>query len=141
MKGVMALLGMRRSHKSVDMLPPPRCIMLRAFTALHRPKPNAKHSITVGARALTKHAHRSSEEWWGVMKGSDSTKNTLARAKVLEVLDGATWLNIHMLPHDVPVVEVRVLDGYGARWGADGGDFRGFLEPQMPDGHEKGWRH
>ena len=67
------------------------------------------------------------------------------------------------------VFEVRAVSGYGARWsadwtttttsstatgGADGDDeamavarppvnvrFRGFLEPQMEDGHERGWRH
>ena len=31
--------------------------------------------------------------------------------------------------------------GYGVRWTADGLQFRGFLEPQMIDGHEVGWRH
>lgn len=31
--------------------------------------------------------------------------------------------------------------GYGARWTADGSSFRGFLEPQMVDGHSVGWKH
>ena len=31
--------------------------------------------------------------------------------------------------------------GYGARWTSDASQFRGFLEPQMVDGHEVGWRH
>ena len=31
--------------------------------------------------------------------------------------------------------------GYGVRWTADGREFRGFLEPQMVNGHEVGWRH
>ena len=39
------------------------------------------------------------------------------------------------------VLEVRTADGYGAQWSADGAAFRGFLEPQMPDGHAVGWRH
>ena len=31
--------------------------------------------------------------------------------------------------------------GYGARWLHDGSEFRGFLEPQMEDGHQIGWKH
>ena len=42
------------------------------------------------------------------------------------------------LPGDVEILEVRHVDGYGARWTADGSFFRGFLEPQMEDGHHKG---
>ena len=59
----------------------------------------------------------------------------------------------------IQLLEVRNHLGYGARWelppqppqppqpvvgGGDGRPpiiFRGFLEPNMPDGHEKGWRH
>ncbi len=36
---------------------------------------------------------------------------------------------------------MRTIEGYGARWLLDGSEFRGFLEPQMVDGHEVGWRH
>ena len=32
---------------------------------------------------------------------------------------------------------MRIQEGYGARWEADGTKFRGFLEPQMEGGHEK----
>ena len=50
------------------------------------------------------------------------------------------------------LVEVRNILGYGARWEADWSlkgcpeqpvdvVFRGFLEPQMDDGFERGWRH
>jgi len=41
----------------------------------------------------------------------------------------------------VYVIEARVKEGYGARWTADGKQFRGFLEPQMVDGHTAGWVH
>uniref|UniRef100_K1QZP0 Uncharacterized protein n=1 Tax=Magallana gigas TaxID=29159 RepID=K1QZP0_MAGGI len=43
--------------------------------------------------------------------------------------------------HDVYILEVRQEEGYGARWTADGSSFRGFLEPQMVDGHSVGWKH
>ena len=49
---------------------------------------------------------------------------------------------IHLvLQQDIFVIEARGPEGYGARWTADGTQFRGFLEPQMVDGHEVGWRH
>ena len=51
-----------------------------------------------------------------------------------------SWINIHGLPHEITIIELRVDKGYGIRWQIDG-MFRGFLEPQMEDGHEKGWRH
>jgi hypothetical protein len=34
--------------------------------------------LTVGARALCKHAHRSSEGFWGVVKGTEAEKNEMA---------------------------------------------------------------
>ena len=60
---------------------------------------------------------------------------------MVRLLDNASWTNCHMLPHGVEVFEVRVAQGYGARWSADGLVFRGFLEPVMADGHRLGWRH
>ncbi|KDQ55495.1 hypothetical protein JAAARDRAFT_37510 [Jaapia argillacea MUCL 33604] len=155
--------------------------------------------LTAGARAWTKHFHRSqgpiaaspgdddvtakesekkrkekSEGWWGIAKGSVSSLNELAEKLFWRVMDGASWRNLHWLPHFVLVYEVRVPEGYGMRWSQDqsGGDggvdgvrieadgssgdgggglpglredrpwvFRGFVEPMMEDGHEKGWRH
>jgi hypothetical protein len=57
------------------------------------------------------------------------------------ILRDAAWLNIHMLPHNKVMFEVRTLNGYGVRWSLPQVKFRGFLEPQMEDGHEKGWIH
>jgi hypothetical protein len=88
-------------------------------------------------------------------------KNERARSILCKISGDCVWMNIHTLPHDVHVFEIRNSLGYGARWTADGlvffavfksisnplgnsahtQDFRGFLEPQMEDGHERGWRH
>ncbi|CAI5475373.1 unnamed protein product [Closterium sp. Yama58-4] len=95
----------------------------------------------VGARALSKHWHRGRDNFWGDASGPDARKNQHALHCLTSLLDGATWMNVHALPHDLPVFEVRGSEGYGARWSADGLQFRGFLEPQMPDGHAKRWRH
>ncbi|CAI7867649.1 unnamed protein product, partial [Closterium sp. NIES-53] len=47
-------------------------------------------------------------------------KNQHALQCLTSLLDGATWMNVHALPHDLPVFEVRGREGYGARWSADG---------------------
>jgi hypothetical protein len=158
--------------------------------------------LTAGARAWSKHCHRSrpqppdsenfpgslvkdqdesdkgrhkaksksrtgkgaSEGWWGNTSGPIPVINEKALALFWKIMNGATWRNLHWLPHKVLVYEVRVPEGYGMRWARDlsqSGDcteqskgdngtqdlsqrpwiFRGFLEPQMENGHELGWRH
>jgi len=122
--------------------------MLQAFL-----KPWCDHvtkPLTTGARALTKHWHRDgTENWWGCAgKGSNEEKNAAALKPLRRIIQGATWSNIHELPADdgdrLVVFETRQGDGYGARWQIlpDGSlFFRGFLEPQMQDGHANKWRH
>jgi len=68
-------------------------------------------------------------------------KNKKSQEVLLKILRNATWLNIHLLPHDLAIFEIRETNGYGARWTADGKSFRGFLEPQVDGGHERGWVH
>jgi hypothetical protein len=34
-------------------------------------------------------------------------------------MDGTSWRNLHWLPHQVLVYEVRVPEGYGMRWSQD----------------------
>lgn len=139
--GCRLLLGLRVTAGSVaEPLPPPRGALLRAFAARH-PKGKRPVKLTVGARALCKHAPRSSGGWWGPVDGSEDRKNARALAVVRHILDHVAWANVHCLPHSVHVVEVRCAEGYGARWTADGAAFRGFLEPQVENGHEVGWRH
>ncbi|AES64569.1 hypothetical protein MTR_2g027210 [Medicago truncatula] len=57
------------------------------------------NALTHGARALTKHACRSSSGYWGSLVGN-------------------------ITPHGV-VIQIRVADGYGARWSEDGSKVRG----------------
>jgi hypothetical protein len=40
---------------------------------------NPPSRLTVGARGLTKHAHRSSEGFWGENRGTELQKNDNAR--------------------------------------------------------------
>ena len=101
---------------------------------------NPPSPLTVGAKALTKHSGRSSEGFWGKFRGSEKQKNIDANAKLEEILRDAVWINIHMIVKKEIIIECRIERGYGIRWTGDG-RFRGFLEPQMDDGHAKGWKH
>ena len=137
-RGLLDLLNIRHTQGSVDIFPPSIATLLESFNEKHKPTTN----LTVGARALSKHCHRDvTSEWWGACAGSEQEKNEHANAVVMRILGDASWINIHMLPHDLKVIEVRCAEGYGARWGHDGKVFRGFLEPQMEDGHATGWKH
>ena len=134
---ILKFLGVGRTVGSVNHPPPPLHLMYKSFTQIHHPK----STLTVGARALSKHCHRSSDCWWGESTGTIARKNQHALEVLTKVLVCVVWVNVHTLPHDVWVCEVRCAEGYGLRWGHDGMTFRGFLEPQMVDGHEKGWKH
>eukprot|EP00002_Diphylleia_rotans_P034873 TRINITY_DN7536_c0_g1_i1.p1 TRINITY_DN7536_c0_g1~~TRINITY_DN7536_c0_g1_i1.p1 ORF type:complete len:285 (+),score=53.03 TRINITY_DN7536_c0_g1_i1:44-898(+) len=136
-EGVLILLGLQRTRKSLIHLPPSRARLLASFQQQHSPN----ELLSVGARALSKHNHRSSEGFWGVAKGSQQSQNANATAVLERLLDSAVWMNIHLLPRDVAVFEIRIEEGYGARWSADGVQFRGFLEPQIDQGWQVGWRH
>ncbi|KAJ7173439.1 hypothetical protein C8R46DRAFT_1161336 [Mycena filopes] len=123
--------------------------------------------LSAGARAWSKHAHRSQPQdaaestgsagWWGRPFGPKDVLNERALLLFWKVMNAATWRNLHWLPHQVLVYEVRVAEGYGMRWSqdrsgipADGDNselvppqwtFRGFVEPMMEGGHDVGWRH
>ena len=137
-RGLLDLSNIRCTQGSVDIFPPSIATLLESFNEKHKPTAN----LTVGARALSKHCHRDvTSEWWGACAGSEQAKNEHANAVVMHILGDASWINIHRLPHDIKVIEVRCAEGYGARWSHDGKVFRGFLEPQMEDGHTAGWKH
>lgn len=141
-EGVRALLGLRTTAGSrMDVFPPGIGELIHAFRSKNDVKGGAR--LSVGGRALTKHCKRSKDGWWGNgLVGSEKEKNEKAEAALRKVLAGACWLNIHFLPHEVAVYEIRHAEGYGARWECKPPyNFRGFLEPQMENGHEQGWIH
>ncbi|EDQ84608.1 uncharacterized protein MONBRDRAFT_39237 [Monosiga brevicollis MX1] len=134
------LLGLRTTQGSLPLLPPPLSVCLATFNALHKPDSAAR--LSQGARALSKHCHRdTSSQFWGVARGPEPAQNEHALEVLARLVTNVAWINVHELPHATQVVEIRNAEGYGMRWSADGRDFRGFLEPQMVDGHEQGWRH
>ena len=141
-EGVRALLGLRTTAGSrTDVFPPGVGELIYAFRRRNDTRSGA--ALSVGGRALTKHCKRSKDGWWGNgLVGSDREKNDKAEAALKRILAGACWLNIHFLPHEIAVYEIRCKEGYGARWECRPPyNFRGFLEPQMENGHEQGWVH
>lgn len=50
----------------------------------------------------------------------DSDKNRLSLDVISCLLTHCTWLNIHIVPPHGIVLEIRIAEGYGARWSGDG---------------------
>ncbi|XP_008460027.1 uncharacterized protein LOC103498964 isoform X3 [Cucumis melo] len=140
-EGLQGLLGLAHTAGTVaDVLPPPRSALLSSFVLPYKPKGKGI-KLTHGAKALAKHHHRSSSKYWGTFDGNDSEKNRLAMNTIVHLIAHCCWMNIHIVaPHGI-VFEIRIAQGYGARWSKDGNKFIGFLEPYMEDGHLKGWKH
>lgn len=77
--------------------------------------------LTHGARALAKHCHRDqTESFWGQAQGPVPGQNAHALQVLGAILTNLAWKNVHALPHDLHIFEVRNAQGYGARWTADG---------------------
>lgn len=125
---LLVMLGQRFTSASVTDargIAPTHSQLLTAAAQLHTPS----ESLTVAARALTKHVHRSPEQFWGEVRGSTAQKNAIAVRVLEQILDGATWRNVFgHFAHEL-VYEARVSTGHGARWAHDGTEFIGFLEP------------
>ena len=138
-RNILTLLGIRETTGSLNnYLPIDKNILINSFNNLHSPK----SKLTVGARALTKHSHRSiTDNFWPDQNGKEQEKNDKANKILEKILNECVWINIHGLPHEVGILEIRVEKGYGMRWEINNNFFRGFLEPQMENGHEKGWIH
>lgn len=127
-KNLLLLLGQRLTPASLTdarAIPPSRADLLAVADRPHSPA----DPLTVLARALAKHVHRSPDAFWGVVTGSAAQKNESARTILRRLLEEATWSNCFgHFKHEV-VYEVRVATGHGARWGLKEMTFIGFLEP------------
>ncbi|XP_020106832.1 uncharacterized protein LOC109723037 isoform X2 [Ananas comosus] len=118
--GVSSLLGMAHTVGTVpDGLPPPRSILIASSMRSHRPDVKGC-SLTDAARALAKHVNRSSNGWWGDFRGTEANKNQLASEVVNRLLADCCWMNVHLIHSNDCVFEIRVREGYGARWSKDG---------------------
>jgi hypothetical protein len=136
---LLTFLGIRKTKGSIDnYIPLDKNILIAKFKELN----NEKSKLTVGAKALCKHSHRSvTDSFWPGQGGKEIEKNENAEKMLNLFLKECVWINMHLLPHNLVIIELRIDKGYGIRWQVNDGMFRGFLEPQMEDGHEKGWIH
>jgi hypothetical protein len=126
---VLVLLGQRCTPGSLTdarAIPPPAEELLRAAARPYHGR------LSVGSRALSKHLRRSQSGYWGKLTGNDEAKNQRAHQVLQAILEKATWWNVFEHYKHQVVFEARVAEGYGARWGRDGQEFIGFLEPFMP---------
>lgn len=125
-QNILILLGQRITPASLTDargIPPTKAQLLASASQLY------DQGLTVGARAWSKHAHRSTDQFWGEVKGSTEAKNQKAFQLISYILDHTTWWNIFgHYKHDI-VYEARVPAGQGVRWGHSGKELIGFLEP------------
>ena len=128
--GLVTMLGLRTTTGSMNVIWPTKSKLQESFMELNNKNQGQQQRsyLTVGARALQKHAHRSSEGFWGDGQGTETKWNDDAKRIINKIIEECEWINVHTLPHSEYVVEIRIRQGYGIRW-TSGGVFWGFLEP------------
>ena len=90
----LALFG--REFCVLHSLPRPLDDLRLAFERPHSSRPSVK--LSVGARALSKHAQRSSDGWWGEASGPEARKNATALTLLHRIVLDGVWFNVHCLP-------------------------------------------
>jgi len=85
--------------------------------------------ISKAVRAWEKHAQRSTESFWGNVKGSTEAKEQNVQKLVKYILKHKTWWNVFTHYKHGVVYEVRIASGHGIRWKKENLELIGFLEP------------
>jgi hypothetical protein len=126
LKSLLVLMGQRLTPASLSDgrgIPPDRSVLIQSASQ------EFQQGLTTGARAWTKHVHRSEEAFWGKVQGSTEQKNQRAFALIHSILEQRTWWNVFgHYKHDI-VYEARISSGHGVRWGKSGTFLIGFIEP------------
>ena len=141
-RGFLTCLGVRRTIGTQDsVLPPDIDELAEMYNRLNKPlteeelrcNPNPS-LLTVGGRAIQKHAARNPGLWIDktTMNGmTEAEKNAKAQEVIGRLIQSCKWINIHTLHQGTPLVfilEIRDSMGFGARWEIQG-QFRGLIEP------------
>lgn len=131
---LLILSGQRLTSASLQdetAIPPLRHELMQQSFKAH----NAQ--ISKAVRAWEKHAQRSTESFWGTVKGSVENKEQTVKSLIQHILTHKTWWNVFThYKHDV-VYEVRIASGHGIRWKKDSLELIGFLEPFENYTHEE----
>lgn len=84
--------------------------------------------VSVAVRAWEKHVGRKTISVLGEIKGNRDQKRVMAEKLIYFMIGHKTWWNIFYHYKHGLVYEVRIENGQGMRWSADGKQFIGFLE-------------
>jgi len=122
---ILLILGQRltsASRRDETGIPPTKEILLEScFQPFNS-------QITIAERAWEKHSGRKKDSILGEIKGSRSQKRLMVEKLAHHFMEYKTWWNIfYHYKHDL-VYEIRIENGQGMRWSADGKRFIGFLE-------------
>ncbi|WP_289661952.1 hypothetical protein [Flavobacterium panacagri] len=84
--------------------------------------------ISIASRAWEKHVGRKKDSIFGEIKGNAIEKKEKVEKLIHYIINHKTWWNIFYHYKHGLVYEIRVQNGQGLRWSADGKQFIGFLE-------------
>ncbi|MEM6718578.1 MAG: hypothetical protein AAF611_04600 [Bacteroidota bacterium] len=123
---ILILSGQRLTSASLQdasAIPPLQHELMQCSFEAHNDQ------ISKAVRAWEKHAQRSTESFWGKVKGSSQEKEQNVQHLIKYILKHKTWWNVFThYKHDI-VYEVRIASGHGIRWKKDTLELIGFLEP------------
>lgn len=122
---LLLILGQRLTPASVrdeTAIPPAKEILAEScFMPFN-------NDISIVERAWEKHVGRKTDSILGEIKGNRKQKRCLVEKLVNQIIKDKTWWNIfYHFKHGL-VYEIRIENGQGMRWSADGKRFIGFLE-------------
>lgn len=128
-RGIMTLLGFRITSGSCVDIIFSKEELLRMFNLTYQKlNRQSQTNISLGGRAVSKHYDRKKDPFW-FCKGTEQERNNKANEIFFNLLDECIWINVHFLPNQNKVLEIRNRLGYGMRWNY-AGNFRGLIEPE-----------
>jgi hypothetical protein len=124
-ENILLILGQRltsASQRDENGIPPAKEILLEnCFEPFN-------NEISIVARAWEKHVGRNKNSIFGEIKGNTIQKREKVEKLVHHIIANKSWWNIfYHYKHNL-VYEIRIENGQGMRWTADGKQFIGFLE-------------
>ncbi len=123
---LLILMGQRwtsTSLKNEKAIPPSTKTLLSSCFAPFN------NQICMATRAWEKHIGRSTDNFWGVMKGNSAEKEEKVNLLIINMIQNKSWWNMYYHYNHKLVYEIRIPSGHGIRWNATGTKLIGFLEP------------